>query len=167
MTKERLEQLLGLGITPDEVLELFPRDQLLSTLGFDRTSDYLDEVPIVDAINYYGERSLIEFFDISDYWGAEDAYDRYGSDLLDYFGDYSYTAEWSATDYIENYGDNDYMLEVLLESYIDAETLHTKVVTTMRVEEIDKLSELLGARRSKRLALVDFMKAQKEVLIGA
>lgn len=164
MTKERLHELILLDISIDEVLELFPREELLSALGFDRTSDYLDEVPIADAVNYYGERELIEFFDVSDYWDAEDAYNRYGTDLLDFFGDYSDTSDWSASDHIDCYGDSAYMLEVLLESYIDYDELHTAIMN-LEAAEVDKLAEALGARKSVRSLLVDMLKAQREVLI--
>lgn len=164
MTKERLHELVLLDISIDEVLELFPREELLSALGFDRTSDYLEEVPIADAVNHYGESELIEFFDISDYWDAEDAYNRYGSDLLDFFGNYSNTSDWSAEDHIDAYGDPSYMLEVLLEYYIDSNRLYVAIMNLDAIE-VDKLSEALGARKSVRSLLVDMLKAQREVLI--
>lgn len=164
MTKERLHELALLDISVDEILELFPREELLSALGFDRASDHLDEVGIVDAVNYFGERELIEFFDITDYWDAEDAYDRYGSELLEYFSAYDNTSDWSAADHIDRYGDSAYMLEVLLEHYITHEELYIAIMN-LKATEVDKLAQALGARKSVRSLLVDMLKAQREVLI--
>lgn len=163
---DRLEQLRELNIHTDEVLELFSREELLSALGFDRASDYLDEVSIGDAVDYYGS-DLLDFFDINDYWDADSAYDRYGSDLLDFFDGYSYTADWSASDHIDYYGDSSYMLEVLLENYVGVATISDKIIDTIHQRDIERLVELLGGSsntKSKHKILVDFMKAHNEVL---
>ena len=161
---DRLEQLRELSISTDEVLELFSREELLSALGFDRASDYLDEVTIGDAVDYYGSE-LIDHFDINDYWDAESAYDRYGSDLLDFFEGYYNTDDWGASDHIDNYGDSSYMLEVLLEQYVGVETVSDKIKDTIHQKDIERLIGLLGGNsKSKHKVLVDFMRAHNEVL---
>lgn len=112
-----------------------------------------------------GGSSIAERIDIANYWNDDDAYDRYGSDLLDYFDGYHYTGEWTASDHISDYGDSTQMLEVLLEDWVNHEQLFTAIMN-MQASEVDKLSEALGARKSKRLMIMDIMKAQRKLLNG-
>lgn len=153
----------------DEVLENFSREELLSALGFDTPSDYLEKVTRNDALEYFGEDALIENIDMDQFWSIDDAYDRYGHDLLDYFPDHIVTEGWNASDYIAHHNDPCGLLEVLLRDHIDPEVLTYAIGNSFSSKEIQELSHHFDAEgfRNRKSEILDaLLKLQKESLKG-
>jgi len=163
MELQRENLLLSLDITVDEVIELFGKDTLLSALGFDQPCDFLDEVTINDAIEHFGESSIVDELDINDYWDDDDAVERYGTSLLEHFDSYTNTDDWCATDYIEGYGDSVYLLEVLLNNYLEVSDLH-EVIMNFPETYKQELLDYFNVVPKKHTLLGALLKAQYNVL---
>lgn len=149
----------------DWVMANYSRDELLSALGFDQPSDFLDEVTVADAVDYYGEFAVVEHITISDHWDMEDAYNRYGSEYMeDYYSDYQNTSDWTVADFIDGYGDSVYMLEVLLERYVPVDQLYEALPNSYE----EPLVKLINPKPKVRHELVGaLLKANYENLRSA
>lgn len=152
----------------DWVIANYSREELLSALGFDTPTDFLSEVTVSDTIEHFGESTIADNIDINEYWDSETAYNRYGTELLDYFDTYYNLDGWGACDHIEYYGDYDYMLEALLKHFLSVKRIGDVLKYTLSEEDLLELQEKLGvAPKVKHDILEALLKAnyeaQKEV----
>jgi hypothetical protein len=174
----RQEILEHLNLTTDEVIEHFGRDTVLSALGLYRPMDFLDEVTLEDVIAYYNEGDIAERINLEDYWDSDDAYNRYGSDLLEHFDIYDYISDtytyddvrdnWSAEEVCDAYGDDTGLLGHLFD------TLSVKHTVGILVNHPYVMLELVNSKPEVKLnvsfkqdVLTKLLKAQREVLQDA
>ena len=174
----REEILSYLDPTADEVLDHLSRGTLMSALGFDRPNDFLDEVNLGDVMAYFDESDIVERINLESYWDSDDAYNRYGSDLMDHFDVYDYIPDdyvydtiretWGASEVREAYGDDEALLDHLLDIVSVKDTVNILEDNGGILHELAKRELIVKLKVNFRDdALTKLLKAQREVLVDA
>jgi hypothetical protein len=155
-------------MTLGEAVDHFGIDALLEEIGIDEAISYFGEGSILNDI---GIETAKDHFDLIEDYSSEDAYERYGNDLLDHFSasdlrdcciDWDYIVEYvsdnfGVDDIIDAYGNNKRLFTTLFDYLIEEDHEWTesrvaiKFPSILKPKTVDLLKIAIKAHRESFL----------------